>query len=324
MRGDFRQTSLADVLRLLYVERENGVLHVSDRDAEKRIHLANGVPVYCAAGNPSLTRDESRGLLYPIFGQRSGEFAFEKLDLPIDDELALEETLPETILAGSRLIEDVETLEMLVGGHDSVFACSPTAVLPVFNVKLTDTERTLLAFARERERFELKDADLGADKLESLRALNALLSLGLLELMERKTATVSAAAPEAPTSEAEDIAKAMAEAGAATEPAPAKAAAPVPNPDPADVEALLDTYEKTVAASAAKRPKIKKRSRLKAPKFLMTEKLPTSRRGRTTLALALLVTVVAAAAVWLMAAPGGGNILQDLRSAFVSAQGSGR
>ncbi len=342
MRGDFRQTSLADVLRHLYVVRENGVLHVSDADASKRIHFSNGVPIYCAAASPSLSRDESRDLLYPLFAQRSGEFAFEKMDLPIDDELALEESLPETILAGSRTIEDVETLEELVGGHDSVFACSATAVLPLFSVKLTETERTLLEFGRERDRFELADAELAVDKLEALRALNALLSLGLLELMEKKasvpktvvTVEVKAERKETleVTSEAADIAKAMAQAKSQSQSQASTAdvsttisASPPPEPDPADVEALLDAYEATVAASSAKKPaKVSKRSRIVAPVFLVTDKLPTSRRGRATLTLALLGTLLVAGAVWLMTAPGAENILQNLRSSFTSTQAPSR
>jgi len=309
MRGDFGHTSLADVLRRLYVERENGVLHVSSSEgaSDKRIHFKDGVPIYCAADAPSLSRDASRELFYPMFAERTGEFSFEQLDLPIDEELALEETLPETILAGTRGIDDREVLDGLVGGSDVVFTCVPTPALPVFSIKLTEGERALLEHARENEGISPTNTDVlvDASDLDVLRSLHALLALGLLE---RDAMPVVEA-------EVEVEAERQVETTAEVVPFPVK-------PDTDDFESLLEVYE-AKREGAEKSPPIKKSRSNKMPAFLASVSDATGvGRWIKPLSLALLGTVVAAAA-WFVAAPeSGAAILDDLRSAFSTSQAS--
>ncbi len=242
MRGDLRQSSVADVMRHAYAERKNGILHLSQQGVKLRVHFKKGAAIFADAADGQLpTRDQAIGLLYSLFNWTEGLFAFEDLEPNVDDAQAFTMSPSVVILEGSRGIADSQILEHLTGGPHSVFACTQTSELPLFTMKLSPAESAILKFARERERFTTQDLPFKSAGLAVVNALNALLSVGLLEIVEKATAPTSSPAP--PVVQA-----------AAAQPPPVVVPEKTTVPKPAtstrkEVESLLETFE-------SKRPKV--------------------------------------------------------------------
>lgn len=197
MRGNLRHSSLADVLRHLYAERESGVLHLTREGIQRRVHFRKGVAIFAeAADSPPLSRDQAESLFYSLFTWISGEFSFERLEPNVDESCAFTSSPSVLILEGSRRIAERRILEDLIGGPDSLFSCAQTSVLPLFTMKLSPPESAILKFARERERFTARDLPLPPSTLDVVRALNSLVSVGLLEVV--KKAPVSEPSPPIP------------------------------------------------------------------------------------------------------------------------------
>jgi Domain of unknown function (DUF4388) len=232
VRGDLRDSTLADVMRHLYAERKSGILRLSREGIERRVHFKKGVPVFADDGGaPIGSREQAEGLLQELFSWTSGALSFVDGEPAIDETHALSASPSVVILKGCRAISDRRTLEHLVGGVDSVYRCTETSVLPLFTMKLAPEESVILKFARERERFTSKDLPLtsdpgsGSDDLAIVRALNALVSVGLLEIAER--GVVVPLPPPAP---------------------------PESHVLPSEVETLLDTFEAKRSGAAATTP----------------------------------------------------------------------
>ena len=186
MRGNLRQSSLADVLRHLYAERKSGVLYLAREGIQRRVHFRKGVAIFAeAADSPPVSRDQAETLFYALFNWISGEFSFEDLEPNVDESRAFTASPPTMILEGSRRIAERRILEDLIGGSGSVFACAQTSVLPLFTMKLSPSESAILKFARERERFTARDLPHPPGTLDVVRALNALVSVGLLEVVKK-------------------------------------------------------------------------------------------------------------------------------------------
>ncbi len=201
MRGNLRQSSLAEVLRHLFAERKSGVLRFAREGQERSVYLLKGVPIFAeTAEAPTVGREQAESLLYSLFSWISGEFHFEEVEPKVDEESALTASAPVTILEGSRRIKDPKVLQHLLGGPGSLFACAQTSVLPLFTMKLSPSESAILKFARERERFTARELPFPARTLEVVRALNALVSVGLVEVVQK--AAVPASRPPMPPSKA--------------------------------------------------------------------------------------------------------------------------
>ena len=232
MRGNFRHSSLADVLRHLYAERKSGVLHLTREGVQRRVHLRKGVAIFAeAADSPLPSRDQAESLFYSLFTWTSGEFSFEEdLEPQVDEGRAFTASPSVAILEGSRRIAERGVLEHLIGGSDSVFACAQSSVLPLFTMKLSPPESAILKFARERERFTARDLPIPSGTLDVVRALNALVSVGLLEVVEK------ASVPErSPMTLPSAVPPAL---------EPAEPPPPIPSPpNRGDVQNILDTFQ---------------------------------------------------------------------------------
>jgi hypothetical protein len=231
VRGNFRHSSLADVLRHLYAERKSGVLHLTREGVQRRVHLRKGVAIFAeAADSPLPSRDQAESLFYSLFTWTSGEFSFEDLEPQVDEGRAFTASPSVTILEGSRRIAERGILEHLIGGPDSVFACAQTSVLPLFTMKLSPPESAILKFARERERFTARDLPIPSGTLDVVRALNALVSVGLLEVVEKASVPGPSPVTLPPP------------VPAALEPAEPPPPIPAP-PHRGDVQNILDTFQ---------------------------------------------------------------------------------
>lgn len=253
MRGNLRHSSLADVLRHLYAERKSGVLHLSREGRRSRVHLKKGVAIFAdAADSPLLSRDQAQSLLYSLFTWTSGEFYFEDLEPKVDEGRAFTASPTVMILEGSRRITEGQILEDLIGGSDSVFACAQTSVLPLFTMKLSPPESAILKLARERERFTARDLPFPSGGLDVVRALNALVSVGLLEVVKK----VCVPGPSrSPVTLPPAVPKAL---------EPSEASPPIPAPPQrVEVENVLDTFPAN--PSAVLTPPSKPRPKASAP-----------------------------------------------------------
>lgn len=210
MRGDLRQSSLAEVVRDLYAERRSGILHVSRQSIRRRIHFKKGVAIFADAGDNQLqSREQAELLAYSLFTWTSGEFAFEDGEPNITESLAFEGSPSNVILEGIRRIDELEILERLMGGRDSVFACTQTSVLPLFKMRLSPAENAILTFARDRDQFTAAELPLPSEDLPVVNALNALVGVGLLEIVKKEAPREPAPVPvldSVPVIEAETVA----------------------------------------------------------------------------------------------------------------------
>jgi hypothetical protein len=272
MRGNLRHSTLAEVLRHLYAERKSGVLHVSREGIQKRVHFKKGVAIFAdAADSRLLSRDQAESLMYSLFTWTSGEFSFEDLEPKVDEGRAFTASPSVMILEGSRRIAERQILEDLIGGSASVFACAQTSALPLFTMKLSPPESSILKFARERERFTARDLPFPSGTLDVVRALNVLVSVGLLEVVKKASVPARSPAPPPravpPALEPSETSPPIpAPPPPAVPPAlePSEASPPIPAPPPrGELENILDTFE--AKRSAVPPPSSKPRLKVSAP-----------------------------------------------------------
>ncbi len=278
MRGDLRQSSLAEVVRHLYAERRNGILHVSRQGIRRRIHFKQGVAIFADSGDHELqSREQAELLAYSLFTWTSGEFEFEDGGPNIAESVAFEGSPSTLILDGIRRIDELEILEQLVGGRDTIFGCTQTSVLPRLEMKLSLTEDAILTFARDREQFTAEELPLPSGDLSVFNALNALVAVGLLEIVNNTTApgpvqesvpvVEATAAATPPPTPAPPLSVASAPAPVAPSvPAPRDQETVTPPPEqtppvapimptvPSEMEQLFDTLESKRSGSARPKP----------------------------------------------------------------------
>lgn len=276
MRGDLRESSLADVLRHLYAERKSGILSVSRQNIKKRIHLKQGVVIFADAGDSQVqTREQAELLAYSLFTWTSGDYEFEEGEPDIDASLAFEGSPSSVILEGSRRIDEVEILELLIGGRETVFTCTKTSVLPLFKMILSPAENAILTFARERVQFSTEDLPLPSGDVAVVNALNALVAVGLLKIVKKANAPqpvpVAAQPPPPPAAPRPVPTPPPAPTPVVPTPPPAPAppvasSPPAPAPEPApqtgkvlpgvlsDMEQLLNAYEAKRTGAPEPRP----------------------------------------------------------------------
>jgi hypothetical protein len=228
----------------LYAERKSGTLHISAHGLERRIYFRKGAPIFAdaGAGERLPARPQAEAILCSTFSWTAGEFSLQEGDPAIDDKLSLGKPPAELILEGTRSIDDPRALERLVGTNRTVFACSQTTELPLFSIKLSPAESAILKFARERERFRATEVAQVSSEVSVLRALNALVSLGLLQIVSKAEAPepppvlrspVPAPVPARPPAPA-PVRPAV--------PAPPPRLARIPEPEPAPAPVPVLTY----------------------------------------------------------------------------------
>jgi hypothetical protein len=174
-------------MRRLYSERKSGVLQVSASGLKRRLYFRKGAAIFAdnADATEKLTRERAEALLHSIFSWTSGQFAFEERDPEVDETMIFQKPPAELILEGSRSILDPRALETLLGMRGSVFARSQTTELSLFTVKLAPVESAILKLSRERDRFTAADLAQISTEPSVRSALNVLVSLGLLDIVQK-------------------------------------------------------------------------------------------------------------------------------------------
>ena len=170
--------------------------------------------------------------MFSLFTWASGDVVFEDWETNISEALAFESPTAELILEATRAIEDEEILGRLLGTQESIFACTQTTELPLFQMRLSPAESSVLTFARQREQFQRWDLPRVAGELPLMRALNTLASVGLLEIREK----VALPEPEPPPVQ---------------EPPPMQEPLPEPEPTPSLAQVVPATSEPATSEPAA-------------------------------------------------------------------------
>jgi serine/threonine protein kinase len=170
------------------------------------------------------------GIVHSLLALAEGEFRFEDAENPTGKEDAFEIPAEQVILDGVRNIADPALLRTLVGDLRAPLRTTPSSPLPLFHVKMTPGERGLLEATRLRPTFSTEQLLHGSrlSEVETLRALYALLSIGLLE--------VAGPPPEPPLDQ-------TTKAQAASEPAPKPEARVRTSPRTESVPQRLGRFE---------------------------------------------------------------------------------
>ncbi len=148
-------------------------------------------------------------IVHTLLALTAGEFRFEKAENPVPTEDALEIPAEQVILDGVRHIADAALLRSLVGDSRALLRTTSSSALPVFKMKMTPAERGLLETTRTRQTVSTGEllSGSGLGEVDALRAVYALLSIGLLEV-EETTNTLPLGAIEKSESSAEARVKA--------------------------------------------------------------------------------------------------------------------
>ena len=160
-------------------------------------------------------------IVHSLMALTAGEFRFEEAENPVTEEDAFEISAGQMILDGVRRITDTALLRTLIGDLRATLRTTPSSALPLFQIKMTPGERSLLQATGVRQTFSAEQLLSGSrlSEIDTLRALYALISIGLLEVD---------GTPQAPGLDSIDDSELSAEAASvpATKAEPRVAAAP--------------------------------------------------------------------------------------------------
>ena len=150
-------------------------------------------------------------ILHSLVALTAGEFRFEEAENPAAQDDSFEIPAEQVILDGVRRIADATLLRTLVGDLQATLRTTPSSPLPLFRIKMTPVERSLLEATRARPPFSTEQLLSGSrlSEVDALRAVYALISIGLLEVE---------GAPQAPP--LDNLRESESAVEAASEPAP--------------------------------------------------------------------------------------------------------
>ncbi len=199
---------------------ESGTVQRVELDAAREIAAREGTSVGGALVKMErLTTDGLKeaevrrmsGIVHSLIARTAGEFRFEEAQNPAADAETFEISAEQVILDGVRRIEDTALLRTLVGDSRATLRTAPSSALPLFRIKMTPGERSLLEATRARQSFSAGQLLTGSrlSEVDTLRALYALISIGILEVEQT---------PQAPPTD--NLEKSEPGAAAASEPPP--------------------------------------------------------------------------------------------------------
>ena len=129
-----------------------------------------------------MINDQIRSIIYSVFSWESGDYKFETIDKPVEDDLSLALSTDEIVLEGVRSMATESTIRHAVGNTDRILHHVEGVAADEKNVTLTASEGFVLS--RVDGRTSVDDiaviSPLGDD--ETLRCIYGLLSAGILRL----------------------------------------------------------------------------------------------------------------------------------------------
>ena len=225
LQGTLSETHLAELTRVIHARRKTGILHLQKDNISKRLYFRDGAIVFANSDSDSerlgqflirggnidtTTYEQIQQIIYSIFAWETGQYGFETIDNPVEDDIALKLSTDAILLEGVRKMASDTAIRKAIGNMDSILLPNETSLLDDGNVRLTSSE----GFVLSRVDGRTSVADLAAisplGEEGTLRCAYGLISAGILRVEEPKSKTttrskrVEAAAKPEPRQELED------------------------------------------------------------------------------------------------------------------------
>ena len=225
LQGTLSETHLAELTRVIHARRKIGILHLQKDNISKRLYFRDGAIVFANSDSDSerlgqflirggnidtTTYEQIQQIIYSIFAWETGQYGFETIDNPVEDDIALKLSTDAILLEGVRKMASDTAIRKAIGNMDSILLPNETSLLDDGNVRLTSSE----GFVLSRVDGRTSVADLAAisplGEEGTLRCAYGLISAGILRVEEPKSKTttrskrVEAAAKPEPRQELED------------------------------------------------------------------------------------------------------------------------
>ena len=129
-----------------------------------------------------MINDQIRSIIYSVFSWESGDFKFETIDKPVEDDLSLALSTDEIVLEGVRRMATESTIRHAVGNTDRILHHVEGVAADERNVTLTASEGFVLSRVDGRTSVDDIAVMSPLDDDETLRCIYGLLSAGILRL----------------------------------------------------------------------------------------------------------------------------------------------
>ena len=139
----------------------------------------------------ALVNEQIQQIIYSIFAWETGQYGFETIDNPVEDDIALKLSTDAILLEGVRKMASDTAIRKAIGNMDSILLPNETSLLDDGNVRLTSSE----GFVLSRVDGKTSVADLAAisplGEEGTLRCAYGLISAGILRVEEPKSKTTT-------------------------------------------------------------------------------------------------------------------------------------
>ncbi len=139
----------------------------------------------------ALVNEQIQQIIYSIFAWETGQYGFETIDNPVEDDIALKLSTDAILLEGVRKMASDTAIRKAIGNMDSILLPNETSLLDDGNVRLTSSE----GFVLSRVDGRTSVADLAAisplGEEGTLRCAYGLISAGILRVEEPKSKTTT-------------------------------------------------------------------------------------------------------------------------------------
>ena len=139
----------------------------------------------------ALVNEQVEQIIYSIFAWETGQYGFEAIDNPVEDDIALKLSTDAILLEGVRNMASNTAIRKAIGNMDSILFPIETSLLDDGNVQLTSSE----GFVLSRVDGKTSVADLAAisplGEEGTLRCAYGLISAGILRVEEPKAKTTT-------------------------------------------------------------------------------------------------------------------------------------
>jgi curved DNA-binding protein CbpA/tRNA A-37 threonylcarbamoyl transferase component Bud32 len=148
-----------------------------------------------------LVRRQVQEIIYSVFEWKSGNYAFEFLDRPVEEDIIVELSTAELILIGVRRISSLDHVRTALGTLDCVLRHTENPLLLYQKMTLTTSEGYVLSRVDDATSISEIAAisPLGED--ETLRCVYALVAAGVVELASKEMPASAPRVRVSPTSE---------------------------------------------------------------------------------------------------------------------------
>lgn len=139
----------------------------------------------------SKVREQIKGILFSLFDWGSGDYGFERLDQPVEEDIILDLSTADTILEGIRSMNSPERVRSALGDLDRVLEHSENPLLLYQQISLTPAEGFVLSRVDGSTTVAEAASISPLGEEETLRCVYGLVSAGVLELQDPSSCPTS-------------------------------------------------------------------------------------------------------------------------------------